>query len=278
MASKTTCFLYVVAATKDPDNVKGRCQVPYEVDSHTIFFGPCKKLLRKHLIDKVLGKESEVFPEDDFYIVGVNGSNPEKKRKILWCGKIKTVMTYETAYNTLRGGSFEALRNDAISPLQFEPIYDNNTGKLIGYRHCSKHHPTGWEKDVASKAKNIRIQDEEVYDLGNGFDRDCCFTCENIFYARTQGLPITEKMLEEIRQSDDLKNNPKKEKVIPDKENPSYYCFGRRADNSADGFTGKYVTLKGKPAERLIDLIKLNRPKSVPSEKASSPVKNNRGC
>jgi len=39
-------FVYVVAASKNPDAVE--CVVPYRVNDDMIFFGPCKKRLREN--------------------------------------------------------------------------------------------------------------------------------------------------------------------------------------------------------------------------------------
>jgi hypothetical protein len=46
-------FLYIVAASPDPDGVQ--CPVPFEVDPDETFFGPCKKPIRELLRKESLG-------------------------------------------------------------------------------------------------------------------------------------------------------------------------------------------------------------------------------
>ncbi len=128
----TNVWLYSVAASKDPDNID--CYVPWPIDDDMIFFGPCKKLMRERLRCKFLQSDkSHATVTDKLFIVGVNGGNSQRVRKVVWWGRISEVMTFSEADKRLRGSRFGELRDDRNSPLHVRPLFKK--GKLIGYEH-----------------------------------------------------------------------------------------------------------------------------------------------
>lgn len=87
-------YVYIMAASTDPDVCER--SVPYAVDENEVFFGPCKKNLRSDLRKQFLANGSDsAVPDDDIYLVGLNGGNSQTVRKIIWAGRIKRVMTFE---------------------------------------------------------------------------------------------------------------------------------------------------------------------------------------
>ena len=140
--------------------------------------------------------------DDDIFIVGVNGSNPQRVRKVIWAGRLSEVMTFAKATSRLRGSRFRKLRQDSESPLHVQPI-DDRSENVIGYRHVSKQHIDhgAWVSDlVSSKAiRNVQVEDREVV-IKRGtaweiFDRDCCLLLANYFFARGEGIEFDEEAL-----------------------------------------------------------------------------------
>ena len=154
----TTLFLYVMAASSDPDQVE--CLVPYRIGREEIFFGPCKKLLRRELRDRHLKASESLSLKEDVFVVGVNGSNQVRCRKIVWAGQITHLMTFEAAYVGLTESRYQEMRNRQDSPLHVKPLYDG-TGKFKGYEHCSFMHEKNdvWIRDL-THGNNPRIQRE----------------------------------------------------------------------------------------------------------------------
>src|SRR5205807_9777740 len=95
---------------------------------------------------------------DDLYIVGVNGSNKEKTRKVVWAGRLSAVMTFAEAYTRLNGTRFRKLRASANSPLHVRPVMKD--GILIGYEHRSDEHIDNddWVSDLTSTWRDIRVE------------------------------------------------------------------------------------------------------------------------
>ena len=76
---------------------------------------------------------------DDVFLVGTNGSNEQKERKIVWAGRLHRLMTFECAYNTLTSEPYETMRRLPHSPLHLKPLYDQD-GQFEGYEHRSSMH------------------------------------------------------------------------------------------------------------------------------------------
>ena len=96
-------WIYSVAASSDPDHV--RCMVPWRVDKDLIFFGPCKKRIRERLRRQFLEEGiSHAKVTEELFIVGVNGSNQIRTRKVVWAGRLSEVMTFRKSGRTSKGG------------------------------------------------------------------------------------------------------------------------------------------------------------------------------
>src|SRR5207245_2862282 len=114
---------------------------------------------------------------DDLFIVGINGSNKERIRKVIWAGKLSEVMTFAEAYRRLKEGRFRKLRGDEHSPLHVSPV--ERDGNLVGYDHRSNEHIEGdqWISDLMLGRRKIRPQGRRLI-LQTGatswefFDRD----------------------------------------------------------------------------------------------------------
>ena len=251
----TKLFLYVVSASPNPDDVE--CLVPYSISHKEIFFGPCKKRLRKKLRDQYLETSNDVIPNESIFVVGVNGSNPEKCRKIIWAGRIIRLMTFEVAYNELTASKYQQMRRENKSPLHAKPLYDD-TGKFKGYEHCSLMHKKddNWILDFVTHKNNRHVQLESKQLLLTPIEsrhqallRDCCFLLDSIFFAQGVGIPITSKILDMLKES-----QPERKDI------DEYAIFGRRSDGSADGRTGRWLEVTGENAEELVHLIGDNIP------------------
>jgi len=242
--------MYTVAASSQPDHIY--CRVPWRVDEHLIFFGPCKKRMRERLRRQFLGEGiSHVQTNDDLFIVGVNGSNKEKIRKVVWAGRLSEVMTFAEADRRLRGDRFRKLREHRLSPFHVRPIMKN--GELIGYEHVSDEHIKGgeWILDLMSPSAkpNVRVEERKLI-LRQGtpwqaFDRDCCMLLENRFFALGQGIEFDEVALEILRQA-----QPEKSGI------DRYAIFGRTASGQADGLRGWFLEITGHLANRFIAWLK----------------------
>ncbi len=281
----TTLFLYVLASSHDPDNVE--CPVPYQVNDKVIFFGPCKKPLRERLRRRYLkAPEDDVSlpSSEDIFVAGVNGSDPRHNRKIdrkiVWAGRVSRVMTFETAYNDLTTPEFQEMRSCSLSPLHVEPLSDT-ARRFSGYKHVSHLHEDCWVPDTTQRcqatgscpdprrdkscwvtdiiktgaARQTRLDGKQLFlvsgaDRSRVFTRDCCFLCDNIFFAQGTGIPITEEMLAILR------------KAQPGKTIDLYAIFGYQRNKHVEGLFGRYLEIPGQLADELIGLITADIPAS----------------
>lgn len=248
-------FMYIVAASKNPDAVE--CKVPFKVNN-LIFFGPCKKHLRENLYKHYLKDNNEReadISSENIYIIGLNGSNSQKVRKIIWVGKIQKVLTFEKAYIKLSSNQqFREMINCQESPLHLKPLYDKS-GIFIGYELCSEMHKSNndWVLDIMQKKNHpgVEIKNKSLilknpYKRKEIFVRDCCFLCENIFYAEGKGLDVDKDIINILK------------KAQPNKTSISDYApFGLRKNGSVDGLTGSYLEINGELAEDLIKLLEM---------------------
>jgi len=247
MKNTEIIYLYVIERSHNPDKIE--CVVPFRVNEQEIFFGPCKKRLRKELREKYLSSSCNYNNiDDDIYVIGVNGSNPNKDRKILFIGKITEIMTFEQAYKRLTDVKYHGLKKLPNSPLHVKPIYKEN--KLIGYEHISDEHKENdeWRWDFVKKSKqylNFNAEEKTIHSDGSweAFPRDCCMLMENIFWAdkdekqshkKTDGLKINKEVISILQE---VQNN----KVIED-----YYIFGKQKNGNAEGLIGRYLKIENK--------------------------------
>lgn len=258
-------FLYILAASNNPDTVE--CLVPYLVNEEEIFFGPCKRPLRKAFREQYLKTADDLFLEEEVIIVGVNGSNQRRNRKIVWAGRVVRLMTFETAYGSLHGVNHQEMRKRKDSPLHLKPLYEE--GEFQGYEHCSLLHSKrdGWIRDLTYNTNpHVRREGNRLLlvpgaDRHQAFPRDCCAVLERIFFAQGAGIPISEEMVEILKR------------VQPDREGISDYAiFGQQVNGSADGRRGSWLELSGREAEKLLRQIEEGAPSS-PGEKTVKKIR-----
>jgi hypothetical protein len=250
----TQVWMYVVASSHDPNNVC--CPVPFRVDEDLVFFGPCKKRIRERLrkeflMNGVTHREIGSSTENVF-IVGVNASNHQHIRKVVWAGKLSAVMTFAEAHGRLQQDRFRRLRVHPCSPLHVHPVR-SKTGDLVGYTHVSSLHSMDreWVSDLVSpKAMpNVHVTGERL-SLRRGtpyktFDRDCCLLLENYFFAQGQGIEFDGEGLRILRRAQ--RNKP---------EIDAYAVFGRTASGQVNGLRGTYLPIRGDVADRFVSWLK----------------------
>jgi hypothetical protein len=81
-------------------------------------------------------------------------------------------------------------------------------GELRGYKHVSQFHEGVWAMDLVNSMRSKAVEfandclllrpDTSSWE---GFPRDACALCENIFFARGCGLAIDAEVLEILRQT-----------------------------------------------------------------------------
>ena len=248
MVKNMKVYLYILGACSNPDKIPENC-VPFKIDEELIFFGPCKRRLREKFYKdskELLRAQGERdVSEKGLYLVGFNASNPQKRRKIVWCGKVTRVMTFERAFHLMISNPrFKDLLERRDSQLHLEPVYDG--GDLKGYKLRSNFHirKKEWVRDLTSKERDHRMEitrkslilknPEERWELLN---RDACFFCENIFFAEEQGIEIKSGILDILQEEDPSADE--------------YHIFGK-----GRYFTGRWKKLEGDRAERFVKEIK----------------------
>lgn len=242
---KTRIFIYVVASSSDPDNII--CPVPWRVNDKEIFFGPCKKKLRIDLKKEYLINRDYCRVNDNVYIIGLNGSNSFKKRKIVFVGKINEVMTFEQAYIRLQSKEYNKMRTIEVgSPLHVKLI---KQGEISRYIHLENgHHIKDWQADLSSRKQNSKdfVNIKEA-------DRDCCILLKNIFWAdgknkysekKIEGIDINRHLLDLL-----IQGQPNA-RMIDD-----YAVFGKDSKGSAIGKRGTYLNISGNLAEQIVYCI-----------------------
>lgn len=211
--NNTKVYCYILGPSyKNPDKVE--CCVPTLINHKEIFFGPCKKPLRKKMFDTYLknyvSQGSCEINENECFI-GFNASNNDAIRKIVFAGKIKKLMTFEQAYKEFKDGGMDySFFNNVCSPIHVKPDYDD-LGKFSGYIRRSNlynewidSHIYKWHRDFTTKynktiieSNEIRINQDEIklnnatrQDRIKHFNLDCCFLCEKIFFALGEGIEV----------------------------------------------------------------------------------------
>jgi hypothetical protein len=243
-------YCYILSASHDPDRAEQ--SVPYAIDEREIFFGPCKKRLRKKLRDEFLTEDRpSCEPHEDIYLIGFNGSNGSGERKIIWAGRVRRIMTFATAHADLRGARYKCLTNGDYPPLHVKPVYDGRR-KLIAYARVGCLHAEKWTWDLVQRPGALpqdcvtptRLSVPYGYSAWNTFDRDTCLLLENTFYATRGGIAIGQRILELLKAAQ------------PDENIDDYAVFGRRVDGSADGRVGSWLRVDGEVAQALVSAIK----------------------
>jgi len=239
-------YLYIVAATQDPNRVT--CPVPYKIeDQPEIFFGPCKKRLRQDLRREFLADNKACKPTEDIYLIGFNGANAQRCRKIVWAGKVERLMTFAEADRSLTAAKYQKFRNWPETPLHLRRRTDGRSG----YEHVGTLHSGDWLADIVSSAKPAHVNSTEAgltVDSCTSWplDRDLCMLLSNICFAGDgfPGIDINDELLAILisAQSDRCVDK--------------YSVFGKRKNGTADGRTGSWLSLVGSDAEQFVDCLK----------------------
>jgi hypothetical protein len=198
--------------------------------------------------------------KDEIYLAGVNGSNKKEGRKIVWVGKVTSMMTFAKAFNTFhQTPKYSALLKEEESPILVEPV-TNGIAELLGYQKYGDLHKfidkksniIYWHGDLTSKPSKESSQTANMDYISKTdfvFDRDLCFILKNIHAAgkRYLGIPFNKTMVNILRK------NQADRKHIDD-----YAIFGRQRglqEGNADGRTGSWLELQNRDAEIFISEI-----------------------
>ncbi len=262
-------FLYIVSANKNPDHLD-ECNVPYEIDSREIFFGPCKIRLRE-----LFNKQNSDHNIEDTYFVGLNGNNRDKIRKIIWIGKMKEKLTFAAAYEKMNGKlRYKKMMQEEFSPLHVAPI--KNGSDLLGYKLRSSLHSDNddWVSDIVRKKNHLitdantnSIYKREKDSVKDVFTRDVCFIFENIFFAKGQGISLNSKILNILKQS--------QKGVIGISEDAP---FGLDKNRNINGKRGFWLEIPNKYSENFLKEILIEKTKIKGSEKLSVSKRNSGKC
>jgi hypothetical protein len=248
--------IYILGASKNPDKVD--CCVPWKIDEENIFFGPCKIKLREMLKRNYPDMNIE---GEDIYVIGLNGSN--EKRKIIWAGKIKKLMTFGEAY---KNPLLEGLKNSGYeySPLHAKPISN-------GYQHLGKLHETNddWICDLVEPRKKVNLihKGETIIcenEYEKTFKRDLCFLTSNIFFATGTGIEIDEDILGPFKKSQ------------PGIEIDTYAIFGRQKNGFVEGKRGGWLKMQHNEINELIKIIE-RKARGI-KKKVTKPSKDKGSC
>jgi hypothetical protein len=238
-------ILYVVRTSTTPDRCEGA--VPWRVDDGEIFFGPCKKALRRALRDQFLGPDrhlAQVARRERIVIAGINAARGRTPRKIVWAGELDSVMSFAEAWARLQEPRHERLRTFSHTPLHLEPIWEE--GRLAGYRHHGLEHSkdNAWWDDLVPpdmRRRGVYEASPAVIRLAagrewwDGFPLDACFLLRNLFWADGVGLVMDDEFVELLRAAQPTARGV--EAASP---------FGRDGRGNAIGKRGSYLDVGGR--------------------------------
>lgn len=271
-------YVYILGANK---NLKGITGVPWEIDEKEIFFGPCKKRLRQYF--RQFLDEDRYFSnefKDEYFLIGLNRLSRDRKRKIIWTGKLATVMTFAYAYEHLKGARYLKMRNSKDSPIHVKPIKEGR--KLIGYESLNTMHRKNkkWISDLVSNqdSKKIKVKGNKIitnigYTPFSAFNRDACLLFENIFFTNGKGIDIDKSILKIFQKS--------QKNIAID----AVAIFGKDKNGHPNGMRGSWFELDDQATKTIIALIK-KKAETIKKKKNLShketryrTIKNNRvGC
>jgi hypothetical protein len=252
-------ILYVVRTSPTPDRCEGA--VPWRVDASQIFFGPCKKALRRALRERYLGPDRQlarVKGRERVVVAGVNAAQGPTPRKIVWAGELEQVMSFAEAWARLAGPRYERLRSFSHTPLHLEPIRD--AGRLVGYRHHGLEHSeeNAWWDDLVPprmRARRVSEASPSVLRLAvsrewwDGFPLDACLLLENRFWADGAGLELDDEVLALLRAAQPAASGV--EGSAP---------FGRNGKGQAIGKRGSYLDVGGTIGAKLVGWLDRRAP------------------
>lgn len=265
MAPPVRFILYVVRTSPDPDHCDG--SVPWRVDDRELFFGPCKKALRRALRRDFLGPErtfADVTKRERIVVAGVNAGHGHLPRKIVFAGELAAVMSFAEADARLRGPRYERMRANRLSPLHIEPL--EPAPAPTGYRRVSDEHAEAtkhagefswWDDLVPRRMRPKRIGEATTTTLRlkqgvewwDGFPLDACFTLSNRFWAAGAGLALDDEFVRLLTIA-----QHKASQVSASAP------FGRDRLGAAVGLRGSYLELGGRDAEKLLAWLDAHAP------------------
>lgn len=277
----TRLFIYIMSVVSNPDSMDGD-NVPFVVDNNELFFGPCKRRLRKLIRDEYfLGHDSLTTFNDSIYFIGLNGSNSQKQRKILWAGKLTKMMTFAYAFNNLKGRRYQDLRHNpnpptkppSGSPILVQPFNGGIEYKKYGTLHT---YPEAdrfyWYGDLTSSRKSLIGFDPTTISSSDFvLDRDICFLFNIIHAAHpkiqcTAGVSITDNMLGILQKGQKNKQINK------------FAVFGYQKDGKVEGKSGGWLELTGMDADAFIGEIVIAKKLQGGQAVAVSTKSNKRKC
>ena len=250
----TEVYIYIMGSNTNTDIIT--CSVPdISNDNEEIFFGPCKKNLRKHFRERFI-ESGKLEEENSIYIVGLSAATRDKKRCILWAGKVTKVMTFAQGHDYIMQHERDysgLLKRQGRCALHIEPIRSGK--KLVGYKYRkdSNEHEDTWVSDLTSESKKYKQGPEIRFEDCASLDRDCVFFCERLFWA-TRDLPgiVIEKNDDFVNALRVREKDTQKRKNIDD-----YFVFGKTKRGGANGLRGGYLPVKDRStAEKIIHHIK----------------------
>ena len=227
------------------------------------------KSIRRWMRSHYLNESTEsTEPADDVYVVGFNGSNSSRIRKILWIGKLKRVLTFSAAWHlTEHDRRYEQMRAWTSSPLHVGPVIER--GRLVGYEHRSEMHADKWVEDLV-KSKDSphvtvsgnRLMLRKHASAWEGLPLDVCMFFQNLFFANGCGLAIDDDLVSILQAAQPWHN-------VDD-----YGVFGYTA-RGADGKRGGHLPLTGERAGEFVDWVR--RMRSVSSSSSTEALRGRTG-
>jgi hypothetical protein len=250
-------YVYVVAAAgTDPRTIK--CPVPWPVDEQEIFFGACKKQMRREFRQRFLVRGlTDAIPDEELWLIGLYPPLDDRARNVLFAGKVTRVMTFARAYESLTADRYSDMRRGlradmrGVSPLHLKPIYEAKN--LIGYEHRLLMHRAkrAWASDVAPKnSSRIEIDGRRVLvrkglSAREAFTLDATLVLETLFWGPQHAVLQVDADAVDIFQ----RAQPRAGVTA---RNP----LGTTSSGAADGKRGRYLPLEDRLAGNLVDWIR----------------------
>ena len=235
----------------------------------------------------------------EIFISGINPAKKDEIRELLFAGKIEELFTFRYAWNHYHEmgkrdkkikemiNGIEGKKKDIgkkFSPLHLKPIEE---GGKIGYEHVTDEHDD-WIYDLLSnteinaykrilnvehlkkkdkflkyiKDKNIKKKIFKNEKERITFQRDCCFSVENIFFSHRDNnyttIQLDNEFLQIIRDGFIKNKNAKRIETHmgPDVKAPFGYAQNPNKSNKFDKYGRGYLLLEDDLAEDFINHIR----------------------
>ena len=296
--NKTLLYIYILGTSNEWNYIF--TPVPYKLSEKELFFGPCKKLVRQDLKKKLLRNSPDFDLQSNsykVYIVGINPSKRNETRKFLFAAKILKLFTFKYAWEYYQNRADKEINvrkmidgikgknGKAYSPLHLKPI-------KRGYRHRTNEHENDWVYDLLSgnkgggevkkflqnagiiegydrkandtlmrylqKTNNEIFRDDKLKII---FERDCCFSAENIFFSSKDDehpIPLNNRFRELLKEG--FKKSKKySERLIinkgPSLESPFGYSHKPEKTGEFTKYGREHLLLQNNLAENFMTLL-----------------------